>query len=144
MTGRDLPLVALAALAVLAWLAPEARAESGKEIFLSKECNECHSIRVEQVAVLPPEEGKEEEEEEALDVGFGDDVEEEDEVEPPDLSGVGKRHDSAWMTKFVTKKIETEEGKKHRKKFKGTDDELRALVSYLASLKTDAPEDEGK
>jgi mono/diheme cytochrome c family protein len=125
----------LAALALAALAASrEARAEDGKQVFLEHECNECHGVEVLGIAKLPPEEGAEEEGEE--DPGLGED---EEEKEPPDLSGVAKRHPGDWFPKFLKKKVANEDGKKHRKRFKGSDAELEALVAFLASLETDAP-----
>jgi mono/diheme cytochrome c family protein len=51
-----------------------------------------------------------------------------------DLAGVGKKHDAKWLTAFL-KHEEAIDGKKHKKKFTGTDAELEALVKWLASLK---------
>jgi cbb3-type cytochrome oxidase cytochrome c subunit len=51
-----------------------------------------------------------------------------------DLAGVGSRRTEAWMKKFLLKQ-ETIDGKKHKKKFKGSDAELDELVKWLASHK---------
>ena len=48
------------------------------------------------------------------------------------------------MTKFLKKKIRTDEGKKHKMRFMGKDAELQILVEYLASLKTEVPEGAGQ
>ncbi|MDH5674538.1 MAG: cytochrome c [Myxococcales bacterium] len=51
-----------------------------------------------------------------------------------DLAGVGKRHDGAWIEGYLQKKKELD-GKKHKKKFGGSDAELKAVAAWLASLK---------
>jgi mono/diheme cytochrome c family protein len=114
----------------------DARAEDGKQAFLKHECNECHTVEVLGIAKLP-EDASEADEEEDLD-------EDEEETEPPDLSGIGKRHPRDWFGKWLQKKVENDEGKKHRKRFKGSDAELDAIVGFLASLQTDAPPQPGK
>lgn len=127
-------LAALVALLGL-WPAADARAEDGKQIFLKKECNECHTVESAGIEKLPAKD-----EEPAADEEEG----EEDDTEPPDLSGVGKEHDAKWITGFIQKKIKNDEGKKHRKRFKGSDAELAALVAYLGTLQTPAAPSTGK
>jgi mono/diheme cytochrome c family protein len=114
----------------------DARAEDGKQVFLKHECNECHTVEVLGVAKLPEDASEADEEE---DLG-----EDEEETEPPDLSGIGKRRDRDWLGKWLQKKVENDEGKKHRKRFKGSDADLEAIVAFLAGLQTDAPPQPGK
>jgi hypothetical protein len=60
----------------------------------------------------------------------------------PDLSGVGLTHDAAWLTKYL-QKTEAKNGKKHMKKFRGTDEDLGVLTAWLASLKHEMKDAEG-
>jgi hypothetical protein len=46
------------------------------------------------------------------------------------------------MVKFL-KKIEKLEGRKHKKKFKGSDEDLQAISDWLGTLKFDVPKDKG-
>ncbi len=87
----------------------------GKAIFVSNNCTKCHSIESQGLdrAGPPP-------------AGTG--------KLPPDLSAVGLKHTSDWMQKWLTKEEEMN-GKKHLKKFGGTDDELSTLTTWLATLK---------
>ncbi|MDP4198625.1 MAG: cytochrome c [Bacteroidota bacterium] len=89
-------------------------ASSGKAIFEQYKCSKCHTISSQGIERegTPPAGGK----------------------LPPDLSGVGLRHDAAWMTKWLLKE-EEQNGKKHMKKFTGPDDELKTLTTWLATLK---------
>ncbi|MDP4200173.1 MAG: OmpA family protein [Bacteroidota bacterium] len=88
---------------------------SGKSIFLDNKCSSCHSIESQGIARTGsgPVGGK----------------------EPPDLSTVGLRHSASWMTQWLQKEVEMN-GKKHLKKFAGSDDDLASLTSWLASLKS--------
>ena len=132
-------LIVFAWLSTLAWAAPEASAESGKDIFLSKKCNLCHSIKTEGIFNSKQKKKGEADDAKPAYAGFDDDFGDKKKG-APDLSAVGKGHDPEWMTKFLKKKIRTDEGKKHKMRFKGKDEELQILVEYLASLKTEVPE----
>jgi hypothetical protein len=77
----------------------------GKAIFLANKCNGCHGIASQ---------------------GIVKDVR--------DLSSVGTKHDAAWITRFLRKEEELD-GRKHMKRFAGSDDELRTLATWLAGLR---------
>lgn len=88
-------------------------AKTGKEIFEAQKCNVCHSIDSQSVARTSTS----------------------DKMKGPDLSDVGKGHDSAWVSKWLKKEVAAEDGKKHMPTFKGTDDEMKTLSDWLATLK---------
>lgn len=94
-----------------AWSFPDA---PGKSIFVQNKCSTCHSITAQGIQKGGGEEAKK---------------------DAPDLSTVGKKHAADWITKYLLKK-ETLEGEKHLKKFKGPDEDLEALATWLASLKS--------
>jgi len=133
----------LAVLAVSLWSTTLVRAEtqSGRDVFLAGECNECHTIEAEGIAKLPEKEEDAVADSEGEDDLFGFEgtdfgtEEEEEATDPPDLSSVGRDFDPAWAKQFLRKQAENAAGKRHRKLFKGTDADLDALVSFLASLK---------
>ena len=52
----------------------------------------------------------------------------------PDLAGVGSRKDAAWIKGFLKDPKSVIPGTK-QPPFKGTDEQLEALVAYLMSLK---------
>lgn len=106
-------------------------ADDGKSIFLDGKCNECHAIASQGIEVAKSDDGALEED------PFGGDDEGDDE-EAPDLSGVGKEQNAEWIADYLKKKVKLD-GKKHRKRFKGSADELKVLSEWLASLKADAP-----
>lgn len=111
---KKLAIPVLLALATFSFTAARPFGDAtGKDIFLQSKCNKCHTIESQTIVRdgKPPE-GK----------------------QPPDLSGVGLKHDAGWMQKWLLKEVEMND-KKHIKKFSGTDDELRTLTTWLASLK---------
>ncbi len=100
---------------------------AGQKIFTENKCTQCHSIDSLKIAK----------------VKSADDEEVKDEngkkLEPPDLSGIGKDHDAAWFTKWLKKEQEVD-GHKHKKKFKGSEDELKTLTEWIVSdLKYNVP-----
>ncbi len=113
---------------------PSGGEETGRRIFEASKCQQCHTIKA--LGLGKKEEAVQEKE--------GDEAEEEenDKVEPPDLSGVGRDHDATWIQKFLTKKIAKESKmgkKKHRKLFAGSSEELEALSEWLAQRREDPP-----
>ena len=87
----------------------------GKTIFLDKKCSGCHSIEAAGITKKTSSSSK---------------------TGPPDLSDEGSKHDSTFLVNWLQKK-ETLHGKKHLLKFAGSDEELKALVQWLATLKSD-------
>jgi len=122
LAGTASLFLALALGATSAW-AEAAKESKGQKLFLKNRCTSCHSIKglgIEKRAV---------EDEEAAEVAKS-------EHKPPDLSGIGLEHDAAWFTKWLLKK-ETVDGRYHKKKFRGTEAELKTLTQWLASLRMD-------
>lgn len=98
------------------------KATDGKGIFVASKCTACHSVKASEVEMKKAEsEGEEAEEGESED-------------QAPDLSSVGNERSAEWLTAYLTKK-EAINGKKHMKKFKGTEDDLKMLSEWLASQK---------
>lgn len=89
-----------------------ALAADGKSIFEASKCVRCHSIESQGVAAKPKE-------------GEEEDVK--------DLSKVGTEQSAEWIQKFLRKE-ETLDGKKHKQKFRGSDEDLQTLATWLASL----------
>lgn len=118
--------------------------DQGLKVFVEKRCYSCHSIDAESAKL--------EAEKAAFAKAKGVEVKDEDDEEDGDkkggdLSGVGKERDSKWLTEFVQKPKDYFKDnsdckkiakKKYRKRFKGTDEELASLVTYLSSLKHEA------
>jgi Cytochrome c. len=109
-------------------------AQSGKDVFLKYKCNKCHAIKSQDIEPIVKKEKEEEEEEE--------EKEEKGKKKITDLSGVGLKRDANWIKAFLLKKERTEEGKKHKPKWKGTDDELKIVSEWLAQQKVKLDEKE--
>jgi hypothetical protein len=117
----------LLTLLLTCW-ATSAKAADEKQLFVEMKCAKCHPIS-------------------ALDIakkGGGDADEEggdEDKTTPPDLSDVGKNHDAAFFSGYLKKETAhvahagCDSTKKHKIKFKGTDDEVKRLADWMATLK---------
>jgi mono/diheme cytochrome c family protein len=87
----------------------------GKAVFMAQKCNLCHGVEAEGIASKATSE----------------------KTKGPDLSSVGLERDAAWIEKFLRRE-EKIDGKVHKKETKATDQELKALASWLASLKKKA------
>ena len=122
-----LVLTALAAavlVAVAAWSDDSIPAgPNGKDVFLKYRCNSCHTIKAQGVE-------KKAAAEEAGEKSDSD-------KQPPDLSDVGKKVKADWIAKFLLKQ-EKLDGELHRKKFRGTDAELKTVATWLEAQKADA------
>jgi cytochrome c2 len=90
-----------------------ASASDGKSVFKDNKCDKCHTMEsqgIDRNGAAPP--GK----------------------QPPDLSGVGLKHNADWIKGWLLK-TEEQNGKKHLKKWTGSDDELATITKWLAAQK---------
>jgi mono/diheme cytochrome c family protein len=94
----------------------------GQKAFTEAKCQMCHTVYSAGIGEPPAKDAKEEEEEASG---------------PPDLSLAGTGRTAEWLSLFLQKKEALNE-KKHMMKFKGTDEDLTALVGWILTLK--APE----
>ena len=126
-----------------------AAADPGLKVFIAKRCYTCHTINarsaevdkekaafIKEVGVEPEEEGEADEKE----------------TRGGDLSDVGKKRDAAWLKEFTKSPkghfkddaaCQREAKKKDRKKFKGTPEDLDALLAFLQGLKQEAKQAPG-
>ena len=124
-------------------------ADTALGTFIEKRCYTCHTIAaraadVEKAkAAFVKAQGVE---------PAGEDAEEEKEKRGGDLSDVGKKRQPDWLKTFLKNPkpmfkddadCQREAKKKDRKKFKGTDQELDTLVSFLMTLKQEAKQPAG-
>jgi len=98
--------------AVPAAAAAAPAAPDGKAIFLAQKCNLCHSVSAAGIERQTKSE----------------------KVAGPDLTTATAKHDRAFLEKFLLKQ-ETIEGKKHGKEWKGTPQELDAVIDWLKAPK---------
>lgn len=89
-----------------------AAAPDGKAIFLAQKCNLCHSVSAAGIERQTKSE----------------------KVAGPDLTTATAKHDKAFLEKYLTKQ-ETLDGKKHGKEWKGTPQELDAVIDWLKQAK---------
>ena len=87
--------------------------DPGKEAY-EKNCGECHGVEVADITPTTK-----------VDADRG-----------PDLTGLSERYESDWLSKYVMQEAEIE-GKSHKKKFKGSDEELQVLVDWLLEQKAE-------
>ena len=120
------PLTVLTLLFALIDFSPAFAGEKWREIFVEQGCLKCHSIKALGITVVESDEEPVEDE----DNGYG-----EEEINPPDLSDIGLKRDGKFITKYLRKKVAVE-GRKHKKRFKGTKKELKIIRDWLLTLKT--------
>lgn len=108
--------------------AAEEKTPAGQKLFLDYKCNSCHTVSALKIEKRK-QSGDEEEEAEATAQKTTK------KKEPPDLSGAGLERKAAWIEGWLLKK-ELIDGKKHRKKFRGTAEEAKTVSAWLATLKT--------
>lgn len=84
----------------------------GKAIFLREKCETCHPVSSAGIEAKAKSE----------------------KLKATDLTGVGKRHTTAVLRSYLEQQTELD-GAKHKKAFKGTDQELDILISWLESQK---------
>ena len=102
-------LLALPALVMpIETVADEDTALDGKALFLAAKCQTCHAVS-------------------SADIEAKTDN---PKLLGPDLTGVTQRYEPDWLVQYIKKEIDLE-GKRHKKTFKGTDDELAAVIAWL-------------
>lgn len=111
--------------------AAEKDQEAGAQLFLKNKCTSCHTVLSKGIG-KPKAKADD-------DDGWGGSSNK----GAPDLSGAGLKRNAEWLNLWLDKKVKTEKGKKHMKPFKGSDEDQKVLVDWLASLKT-KPENKTK
>lgn len=103
-------LMAVGVAAFVMFAGAAAGTPEGKTIFLSKKCNSCHAVASQSIEHTVAT------------------------SKAPDLSKIGAVQNADWIKGWL---LRTEElrGKKHVKKWSGTDAQLTKLVAWLATLK---------
>ncbi len=111
MRNRFLPCFILALASSAAFASSAGAALDGKAIFLAQKCNLCHSIAAAGITKTS------------------------EKMKAPDLTGEVKAEDGPKLIKFLRKLEPGENGKKHGKEFKGTDEEIQAVLDWLVAQK---------
>ena len=108
--------------------AKEAKEAPGKALYLQYSCNSCHTVAAQAI-----EKKASASEGEAKEAAAGEEASS-TKKKAPDLSAVGTELKAEFIVKYL-QKLEAIKGKKHMKKFKGTDEELAQLAAWLAEQK---------
>lgn len=111
MIARIALVFGAAALLGAASATPGRAADDGKASFASLKCTSCHSVTAAGVESKKPK------------------------PKGGDLSGIGAKHDAAWIQDVLAKKADTGKGKKHAVSFKGTPEQAKAIADWLAAQK---------
>jgi cytochrome c551/c552 len=91
------------------------KVKSGKTIFINQQkCNRCHSVPTQGIEAKTRS----------------------DRLKGPDLVNLAGKYRAGWIGRYLKKKVE-KNGKKHPTSFKGTDEELQALVDWLLEQKAE-------
>jgi mono/diheme cytochrome c family protein len=108
---KALVAFSVVALALVVGAAPATYAADGKALFTEKKCDLCHSIESQGIQKKS------------------------EKMKGAELSDAGNMvSDAEWLKKFLTQD-ELKDGDKHQRKWKGTDEELNAIVTWIMSLK---------
>ncbi len=89
--------------------------DPGQQAFEAAKCNLCHSVEIAGIEAKTKSE----------------------KMKGPDLSADCEELDVDWTFQYIKREV-LKDDKKHKKEFKGTDEELQTIVDWLAGLK--APE----
>jgi cytochrome c2 len=89
--------------------APE---DPGQTAFMGQKCNTCHSVSSAGIEKTTKSE----------------------KMAGPDLKGVVAEKGADWTKKWIMKEVEVD-GKKHSKEYKGTPEELDAMIKWLEGQK---------
>ena len=86
----------------------------GEEVFVSGKCGMCHDVSSAGITATTKS----------------------DKIKGPDLAGVTSRQERDWIAKFIRKQTE-KDGSSHKKEFKGSDEELAALLDWLETQQSE-------
>lgn len=107
------PLLSLLTVMVFGIASLGSAQDEGKELFVKAKCNTCHSVESQGIEV----------------------TRESSSNKAPDMSDAGNLiSDAEWAKQYVMREAELE-GKKHRRPYKGSDQDLTKIVDWLMTLK---------
>jgi mono/diheme cytochrome c family protein len=109
-----LGIVGLALMAGSATAEEEAAPSAGQQEYIDQKCNMCHAVSTVGIEAKTKSE----------------------KMLGPDLVNLADSYEAEWMVKYVKKEV-GKEGESHSKPFKGSDEELQALVDWLLEQKAE-------
>jgi mono/diheme cytochrome c family protein len=83
----------------------------GKALFEASKCNMCHAVKAAGIEAKVKSE----------------------KMQGPDLTGLGSRFEADWVVKYLRKEVQLEE-KDHKGTFKGSEDDVKAIMAWLDGL----------
>lgn len=111
---KTLPIFGVLILFVISFNASAFDEPDGKEVFEDEKCNLCHSVSTQDIKAKTKNEN----------------------MMGPDLVNLADNYEADWIVKYIKKEAK-KEGHSHMKPFKGTDEELQALVDWLLEQKAE-------
>lgn len=113
MRSTILVVVGLLVVVLVGLGAPAIEAgDDGKAAFLENKCNTCHSIDSQEIAKKS------------------------EKMKGTDLSNIGNQAESVeWLKGYIKKEIKKDD-EAHKKTWKGSEEQLDAIVEWLMTLKT--------
>ena len=102
-------LLMVLGIGIVLW-AGATMAADGDNAFVTQKCNMCHAVSSAGIEAKVKME----------------------KMKGPDLAGVSTRYDSEWLGKFLRREVQLNDTD-HKKEYKGTDDDLKALIAWLSS-----------
>ena len=112
---RKLSLIAAVYIGVVFATAPLLAQEvDGRAVYEAESCNLCHGVPTVGIAATARSER----------------------LKGPDLVNLSDHYEAEWLAKYVKKETD-KEGRSHTRPFKGSDEELQALVDWLLEQKAE-------
>ena len=107
---RQLGQLALWVVLPLALVSAPAEATGGEKLFTQHKCNLCHAVQSAGIEATIKSE----------------------KMKGPDLGGMAATRDAAWLGKYLRKETDID-SKPHPREFKGSDDDVKALFTWLSA-----------
>jgi mono/diheme cytochrome c family protein len=111
MRTRTLLVAVSSAVALCGGAFTASAQDAGKEVFLSNNCNRCHAVESQGIEATAKSKR----------------------VRGPDLSKIEESRDVEWLAKYIEKEVQAND-KDHPVAWKGSDKDLEAIATWLASL----------
>ena len=107
--------LALAALTMVAVAATAEEASDGKQEYVDQKCNMCHGVSTVGIEAKTTS----------------------DKMKGPDLVDLAEEWSGKSLVEYMKREAD-KDGKQHKKEFKGSDEELQAIVDWLLEQKAEA------
>lgn len=99
-------------------LLPVASMADGRKAFLGQSCNDCHTVK-------------------SQNIDLSDAADPEEAKDASDLSTIGDKRDRRWIAQFLLRQIKDEDGDEHPRRFRGEREDLATVATWLGELKSE-------